>query len=238
MTTEVSALTNERTSLQTESEEFKAEIALLKQMLSEANSNSQSSNSADLLALQEQFAKSQREVTRLRLHLVEAEDVHTQEVLQSQVTIDEYRAQIDHLESEKNQFNDVSSDRNTEISRLEEKCVEVQEMLDARFQENERISAEARQNEVSLANLQQVLFDFQSNQESEIEFALSGMKSQVVELETGIDEWKEKATASESRVTKMEKSIPDVEKLKIELAESSADNRKLLLDGMHFSCVY
>jgi chromosome segregation ATPase len=233
LTAQVSHLTTERDSLYETSDSLNAEVALLKQMLSDATANAiQSGNKSEEYELmQEQFAKANREVTRLRQHLIEAEDVHTQEALKSQLSLDEYRAQINSLETDKVEFHDVSSDRDTEITRLEEKCLELQDMLEQRFSENERIVAESRQNETSLVNLQQVLQDFQTSQQSEIEFALAGMKRQLGVVNDDVDAWRDKADKAEARVVKMEKSVPEVEKLKVALDEARAVNRKLELDG-------
>jgi predicted nucleic acid-binding Zn-ribbon protein len=75
-----------------------------------------------------------------------------------------------------------------------------------------------------------VLADFQGSQESEIEFALAGMKKKVEEGEREVDVWRGKAEHAENRVHKMEKSVPDAEKLRGELDEALAASRKLKMD--------
>jgi len=230
---EVSHLTTERESHLKQISSLQSEIQRLTALLSQSrdiSSTSMSSQTEEIERLSDALSKAQRDVTRLQQHLIEAEDIHTQEALKSQLVIDEYKAQIARLELEKSQFESLYTDRDSEISRLEEKCEDLQEMVELRFNDVERMSAEAREYQTALSNLQQVLADFQAGQSAEVEFALAGVKKEVEIAKAKEDEWKERAQCAEARVVKMEKSVPDVDKLKADIVEKNAINRKLTFE--------
>lgn len=230
LSSELELVKSERDNLSATLEARTAEAEQLKQIIAESSVSSET-RIEDYELIQEQLHKAQREITRLRQHLLEAEELHTQDILKAHITIDEYKIQIDRLESERSEFQDVSADRSSEISRLEEKCAELELMLEERYSENEQLNIQFRQNEVSLSNLQQVLQDFQSSQESELEFAVAGMKQQMAEMNTDLESWKEKYLSAEVRMKKIEKTVPDVDKLESELSQAIAAKRKLEFEG-------
>ncbi|KAJ3383399.1 hypothetical protein HDU92_004226 [Lobulomyces angularis] len=180
--------------------------------------------------LQEQLMKYKREVERLRLHLVEMEEHHTNESLKTDDFVHEYKFQMQKFKEKSEEFESLYEERGFEIEKLKEKAKELSELLE--IKENLLIEAneECRMNSVSVENLQNVLRDLHANQQSELQLAAEALNSKLLMLENEVEDWKLKAITAKNEIIQLENSLPNAKLLQEELADKALIISKLKLE--------
>ncbi|ETN62112.1 slender lobe [Anopheles darlingi] len=125
--------------------------------------------------LLEQKNSLQRDLDRLRQHLMEIEDAHTQETVELQQRYDETRCKLASLEEEvKKSTNALTSASIRANQQAETLQTQYQLLLQQRDELNAKLSSaddRDQKNQASLTNLQCALEQFQMNRERDIELA-------------------------------------------------------------------
>ncbi|XP_049529265.1 centrosomal protein of 83 kDa isoform X2 [Anopheles darlingi] len=125
--------------------------------------------------LLEQKNNLQRDLDRLRQHLMEIEDAHTQETVELQQRYDETRCKLASLEEEvKKSTNALTSASIRANQQAETLQTQYQLLLQQRDELNAKLSSaddRDQKNQASLTNLQCALEQFQMNRERDIELA-------------------------------------------------------------------
>uniref|UniRef100_A0A182QV11 GRIP domain-containing protein n=1 Tax=Anopheles farauti TaxID=69004 RepID=A0A182QV11_9DIPT len=125
----------------------------------------------------------QRDLERLRQHLLEIEEAHTQETVELQRRYDDTRHQLATLELEvKQSTNALTSASIRANQQVETLQTQYQLLVQQRDELNARLSAAAdldHRNQAALTNLQCALEQFQMNRERDIELATAGIRTEL-----------------------------------------------------------
>ncbi|PRP86807.1 hypothetical protein PROFUN_05024 [Planoprotostelium fungivorum] len=168
--------------------------------------------------LKEQLAKSQKDLSRLKMHLMEVEELHTSDTIAKEDLITQLQQEL--IEVRKKQADQSIHER--QQSHLQETIRQQQEQL-------------AQSNE-ALSNLQNVLEQFQSDQQVLIEEKLSGLRKEVSSLKSelatsqnviaSLKNVGERCTAAESTVRSLQEEISQKTRNYIKLQEEVEPLRK------------
>ena len=115
----------------------------------------------ELNTLQETHAKSQREMQRLRQHLIEAEAMSTQENINQEVILQEYKYQIEGLVSEKETWRVLLDEERESGKGVRERMEECADILQVLKDENGKLKIQVQNYAISMGNLEGVLEAFQ-----------------------------------------------------------------------------
>lgn len=107
--------------------------------------------------------KSQRELERLRQHMMEVEEERDHEVLKAEEVVKEYRVQMERLSHERQDVEALCEERINEISDLQEKLTQFEQIMVEKEEEYARIQEERIQTAQSVDNLQHALEEFQTS---------------------------------------------------------------------------
>ncbi|XP_050071799.1 thyroid receptor-interacting protein 11 [Anopheles maculipalpis] len=125
----------------------------------------------------------QRDLERLRQHLLEIEEAHTQETVELQRRYDETRQQLASLEREVKQSTNALTSASIRANQQAETLqAQYQLLLQQRDELGARLSAaddRDQKNQAALTNLQCALEQFQMNRERDIELATSSIRNEL-----------------------------------------------------------
>ena len=184
-----------------------------------------------LSALQLETDKTTKELSRLRFHLVEAEDNHTHESITSESKLKDLEAEVSNLNREKEELLSVMSSERASIVRAEE-MIQTSKLDKLEFQEDlSRLEEEKRELERSLKNLQSVLEQFQFSKDEEITSALDSTQEKIQELESKLLEWKTLHDERELEMEVIRGNEKKMNSLQGELDEKNTVIGKLRHDG-------
>ncbi|KAJ3081914.1 hypothetical protein HK102_002062 [Quaeritorhiza haematococci] len=227
-------------SLTAENESLRTTVTTLESQLSQIQSSTATTAESTTLletelgATREELAKTNRELDRLRHHLLEAEEISTQEALKQEEKIREYSLQIEALGAQREEWEAMAEEEREQARIARERLEEAKEEVGQLREEMERMRVEAQRNAVSLGNLQAVLEEFQASKETEIEFALEGMRKQLNNASQSLEEFKARALAAEEKLAKLEDNAPTIQKLQQELGEKNVVLGKLRHDIIQY----
>ncbi|XP_053670699.1 thyroid receptor-interacting protein 11 [Anopheles nili] len=133
--------------------------------------------------LLEQRDALQRDLERLRQHLLETEETHTQETVELQRRYDDTRQQLTTLEREVKQSTNALTSASIRANQQAETLqAQYQLLLQQRDELNVRLSVaddRDQRNQAALTNLQCALEQFQMNRERDIEVATGGIRGEL-----------------------------------------------------------
>ncbi|KAJ3201641.1 hypothetical protein HDU82_007963 [Entophlyctis luteolus] len=219
LTQQVSDLTDEKELVKSQL----LQLASQQEHNSEANSNAE----AELHALQAEHERLQAQLAALQHHLAESEDAYTQDLVKAQSTVDEYRLQLDALERERASWEDLAAQASESARAAETAAADAKdEALRARGALDEALRARERDS-VSLANLQDVLEEFQASKQTEIDLAIDGISKQLASCTAALEEYKSRAISAEERLQKVDLNAPNIQELETQLQERTAEVGKL-----------
>lgn len=113
----------------------------------------------DLLA---QITKKESELERLRTYLVEQEETSTQETLQMQQTIQEFKMQIQQLENERDEWGEIKKQEDRERVDAGLQAESHREMVASLLEEKASLQSKSDSDSLIIRNLQNVLAQFES----------------------------------------------------------------------------
>ncbi|KAI8814050.1 hypothetical protein BJ742DRAFT_766470 [Cladochytrium replicatum] len=180
--------------------------------------------------LTNEVARKSARVEELTRHLVESEESFS---VESTRVNDEMAAEVSRREKAEMRLKEMelaiveaeqrSADSDVELEDMRSKVRSIEGDL-------EKVKGEKRVVEVSLANLQGVLEQFQASKDQEIEFALEGVQRQLTTTQTALDEYKERARVAEDRLSRIGLDVSSASQLQQELSEKNATIGKLRHD--------
>uniref|UniRef100_A0A182VS97 GRIP domain-containing protein n=1 Tax=Anopheles minimus TaxID=112268 RepID=A0A182VS97_9DIPT len=133
----------------------------------------------------------QRDLERLRQHLLEIEEAHTQETVELQRQYDDTRQQLASLEREVKQSTNALTSASIRANQQAETLqAQYQLLLQQRDELGARLSAaddRDQKNQAALTNLQCALEQFQMNRERDIELATGSIRSELEQSRTRED---------------------------------------------------
>lgn len=196
-----------------------------------ANSSSETARlHVELEASRELCERFEREVERLRQHLMETEDAQVQDALQQEEVIKEYVKQIEALERERSQWEEAAEqERETARAALRRVDETFNEMEGIREEMNQ-LRVEKEREALAAANLGRVLEEFQRGKENDIQFAVEDLRGQVEEMTEAMEEWRDRAVKAEERVKKVSIEESALEGLRKEISEKNTIIGKLRHD--------
>lgn len=157
---ELTSLNLKLTTLLEENETLRQSLIESQHTLQESHSNQPTE---EFQQLQETHSKTQREMQRLRHHLIEAEELSTQESVKQNELLQEFKTQIELLTKEREVYNGQLEEEMEESVSLREEVRETGEKFKGTVEENERLRGLVESNGHALMNLQGVLETFQSS---------------------------------------------------------------------------
>lgn len=247
---ELSALKTRVTELTQENEEMSAHLEHLKQqnahLAAELNTmSSENDNQAGLVsgyvsqinelrtanehATLEQ-EKLQREIMRLREHMMEANDEQAQEQLRLEDQVKEMERQISLLQREREQLEELAHQEKAEAETWKAKIGNVDDMKAGLTEERDKWRREYEKQTEAVRNLQLVLEQFQAAKDSEIGFAVDGLKRQLAHANSALEEYRTRAVAAEEKLSTVSTTGPAIQQLQSELAEKNMVIGKLRHD--------
>ncbi|XP_058129584.1 putative leucine-rich repeat-containing protein DDB_G0290503 [Anopheles coustani] len=147
----------------------------------------------------------QRDQERLRQHLMEIEEAHTQETVELQQRYDEARHKLATLEDEvKKSTNALTSASIRANQHAETLQTQYQLLLQQRDELNAKLGAaddRDQKNQASLTNLQCALEQFQMNRERDIELATVNIRKELEAIRARDDELKEKLRQTQQQLS-------------------------------------
>lgn len=159
---ESNAIRTQLSHLTQENETLNETLLVTRNELSHLISCTDSTLSAQLDTVTDAHSKSLREIQRLRQHLIEAEELSTQEQVKLTDMLEEYKSRVEILVREKRSTDQLleSERENFLMSKSEETATA--DNLNTLNQENTLLLEEIKVFQVSLENLQGVLLVFQT----------------------------------------------------------------------------
>ncbi|KAI8893823.1 hypothetical protein BC833DRAFT_607069 [Globomyces pollinis-pini] len=139
--------------------------------------------------LTEQNQKSDIELQRLRNYLIEVEDNFTQDSLALQSTIEEYKKQVIEFENERDEWQQLINQDNDQRESEQELILEMKSDLSKQLSIIEGLKTKSQQDQLSIQNLQQVLSQFESSKQMEIEETVLLLQKNINELQQKSNEF-------------------------------------------------
>ncbi|KAJ3406136.1 hypothetical protein HDV05_006170 [Chytridiales sp. JEL 0842] len=223
-------------SLQQTISSLREERELINQQMTELSTSSAhlQSTTAEYSHLQEQLASLQieneklsRRLAALQQHLAESEEAATEEALKAESLINEYRVRIESLEREREDWELMSTETRQMAKEADVKLIEAREAAEAAREELEEVRRAHERDQMSLANLQTVLNEFQASKDAEMEFALQGIRKQLQSATASLEEYRRRALDAEEKLESVDLDGPGLDELKAELQERSMEVGKL-----------
>lgn len=221
-----------------ENQSLQDSLTSLTTSISESNT---SGLAEEFAALTETYTKSQREMQRLRQHLIEAEEVSTQESVNAEVVLQEYKYQIEGLVSEKETWRVIIDEERVVSEHAKLLVDELEEVVGVLKEENGKMKSQVHHFATSLGNLEGVLEAFQKSKfrlhyfdfvdkDVEIGGIRTLLEEQVRVVDAECDDLRKRVDDAESELKRIDASADDVEKLKADLSEKNKTMGKLRHD--------
>ncbi|KAJ8328842.1 hypothetical protein O5D80_002819 [Batrachochytrium dendrobatidis] len=193
--------------------------------------------SQDTIRLQSELADAQHsvdslqaELDRLRQFLVELEDSQTQEALAMQSTNHEYKLQIESLEKEREYWSQTADESLSARHQAELISSSAKEELALMMQQVETLKSKVEQEQLSQANLQRVLEQFEASKDNEIAMAVDAVNRKLVDMTTSLELFKERANTAETQLAEIRGRIDTGANVEQDLQEKNALVGKLRRD--------
>ncbi|KAJ1534647.1 hypothetical protein HK096_003619 [Nowakowskiella sp. JEL0078] len=235
LTLQIKTQTQELESLRTNTSNSSSLVSRLRSEL-----DAQSSTFAQRIeSLSNEIEKKNTKLESLRTHLIDVEESATVEQMRIEQLANEYRGDLEHVRSEKEQWEALAMEEQETSKKLRVMLDEAREETGFCRTQLQKVEAESRQNSVSLANLQAVLVQFQksksfSAKDAEIEFAIEGMQKRFDETSLLLEEYRKRTEVAEEKLSKVDPEAPSSSRLQQELSEKAAQVAKLRHDVIQF----
>jgi chromosome segregation ATPase len=115
----------------------------------------------ELMQLRDALQKNQKEIQRLRQHLLDAEEASTQELLKQESIMEEYKRQLEQLNSERSEWESLLEQEKEQCRYFKESLDENEHIMESMAQEKEYLKQQIQTCQVSIKNLERVLSDFE-----------------------------------------------------------------------------
>jgi len=198
-----------KNALQPKLQAEQGELIKLREMVTSLNEENESLNSQvdklsklknEIESKDEQIDKLNRELTKLKEFVLESQEEQTQDSLNQENKINEYKLQIQQLESKLEEWKDITTNEREDNKRTLEKLNDLQQEIETLREESENSKLEAQRQAMSANNLQLVLEQFQASKETDIQNALETMKTKLDSTMTELEEYRRKMKDVEGKV--------------------------------------
>ncbi|TPX40242.1 hypothetical protein SeMB42_g04119 [Synchytrium endobioticum] len=220
---------NETESLLAERDSLQHKVTSLEQQLSSvtesynaiagSSSTSSAKLGAELDIAHAEAEKNKKDIARLKAHLLETEESFTRELAEREARVAEYARLVSELESERDSWTTVVEQARNEVNAEKEQAEELHDMVETLQEEMGILKESLRSKDEALINLQNVLAEFQSTRDSEIEFALEGMKRQLANVTASVQEARQRADDAEAKLAQSANADSQIARLEKELAD-------------------
>ncbi|TPX32880.1 hypothetical protein SmJEL517_g04071 [Synchytrium microbalum] len=223
----------ERDSLFSERDSLASQLASLTESLNTMSAQSTTSSSTTQKLEQEldnathELEKYKRDMARLKAHLLETEESFTRDSTEREAAVSEYSRRVAELESERDSWSAIVEELRNDARSERERCEEASEMSEVLREEMVVLKEGLRSKEEALGNLQSVLAEFQAAKDSEIEFALDGMRRQLAIATKNLQDMKKRCDDAEAKLVQSEDAGPEISRLGKELSERNEQVGKL-----------
>jgi len=238
-----------KNALQPKLQAEQGELIKLREMVTSLNEENESLTSQveklsklkdEIEAKDEQIDKLNRELTKLKEFVLESQEEQTQDSLNQENKINEYKLQIQQLENKLEEWKDITSHEREDNKRVLEKLNDLQKEAEALREESENNKLEAQKQAMSASNLQLVLEQFQASKEADIQNALETMKTKLDSTMTELEEYRRKmkdvegklGNANELDVSQMQKELQEKNELVGKLRRNVVQYQSHLADAM------
>ncbi|KAJ3096149.1 hypothetical protein HDU97_006181, partial [Phlyctochytrium planicorne] len=116
----------------------------------------------ELEATKVELDKVQRRLAALQHHMVEAEDINTQEALRMENNLSEYKIRVESLERERENWEEMAREAQGAVQFAEERAQEAKVAAEKAKDDLEEALRARERDQLSLTNLQTVLEEFQA----------------------------------------------------------------------------
>ncbi|KNC96359.1 uncharacterized protein SPPG_08259 [Spizellomyces punctatus DAOM BR117] len=184
----------------------------------------------DLESAGERIGRLERELDRLRSHLMETEDAQVQDALHQETVIKEYIRQIETLERDREQWEEAAAQERDAARAALERVNEMHETMETIKQDMERLRLEKEREAFAASNLQRVLEEFQISKEREIAGAVEDVYERLKSVQAELEGYKDRASKAEERLEKIGMDAPSLQRIQAELQEKNVVIGKLRHD--------
>ncbi|TPX56750.1 hypothetical protein SpCBS45565_g08350 [Spizellomyces sp. 'palustris'] len=226
---EVQLLTQENEALQNQL----AQLTVTNDQLRSKASSSMTETArlhVDLESAGERIDRLEREVDRLRSHLMETEDAQVQDALHQETVIKEYIRQIETLERDREQWEEAAAQERDAARAALERVNEMHETVETIKQDMERLRLEKEREAFAASNLQRVLEEFQTSKEREIAGAVEDVYERLKSVQAELEGYKDRTSKAEERLEKIGLDAPSLQRIQAELQEKNVVIGKLRHD--------
>lgn len=219
-----------KNALQPKLQAEQGELVKLREMVTSLNEENESLNTQvdrlsrlkdEVESKDEQIDKLNRELTKLKEFVLESQEEQTQDSLNQENKINEYKLQIQQLETKLEEWKDITTHEREDNKRVLEKLNDLQQETETLREESENNKLEAQRQAMSANNLQIVLEQFQAAKEADIQNALEAMKTKLDSTMTELEEYRRKmkdvegklGNTSSLNVSQMQKELEEKNEL-------------------------
>ncbi|KAL6071000.1 hypothetical protein QOT17_006506 [Balamuthia mandrillaris] len=167
--------------------------------------------------LKAKLEKSQNALSRLRAHLIEQEELHNKELLESENRVKELQQRMARYVSQQNAIDSTTERYQKLLKDYEEK------------------EAECTQTTQALLNLQNVLEQFQAQQDSLVRFEVSALSSKLEKQKEECQHLREQCAEYKLKEKRLELAEKTIEQLRDDLNQKSREIIKYQEEGTFFS---
>jgi chromosome segregation ATPase len=185
-----------RSTVQETINQLSQQVASLNQQNLDLN-NTITQMQAELISADDHSEKTSRELERLRARFRETQEEVGQELLEKDNVIQDLQSRLQREERDREEWEVMAMEEKGAKEQVIAKIRALERELETAKYEREALRIERDRESESLANLQNVLEEFQATKESEIQFAVEGLQKQLTTATTALHEYQLRAQAAE-----------------------------------------
>ncbi|KAI9101908.1 hypothetical protein DFS34DRAFT_684005 [Phlyctochytrium arcticum] len=184
----------------------------------------------ELETARERADRLEREVDRLRTHLMETEDAQVQDALAIEAQARDLTKQVERAERERDDWEAIAGQEREAARAALERVDDLHDVVESLRGDMERLRLERERDGMAAANLQRVLAEFQDGKDAEIAEAVEDVSKKCAEAERGLAEWQRRAHEAEQKLEGVERDTPSAKRLQADLQERNVVIGKLRHD--------
>ncbi|CAG8674459.1 9564_t:CDS:2 [Funneliformis mosseae] len=198
-----------------------------KQEINELNENNQELNNTilklqgDLSTSLDENEKSSQQLESLQSHIFEMQQQASLEISEKDGIIRDLQHNLDRTEREREEWEVNAMELKSAKDELLIRIKHLEREMDALKHEKETLRAEKNSESESLANLQNVLEEFEAAKQSEIREAVEGIQRRLATSTKDLAEFKERALLAENQLTQIKEEIGKTSQYEKEIKEKN-----------------
>ncbi|CAI2185732.1 8531_t:CDS:2 [Funneliformis geosporum] len=223
----IAKLANFKTSIADKLKADNEELNRKKQQINELNEHNKELNNTilklqgDLSTSLDENERSSQQLESLQSHIFEMQQQSSHEISEKDDIIRDLQHNLDRTEREREEWEVNAMELKSAKDELLIRIKHLEREMDALRLEKENLRAEKNSESESLANLQNVLEEFEAAKQSEIREAVEGIQRRLATATKELAEFKERALLAENQLAQIKEEIGKTSQYEKEIKEKN-----------------